>query len=130
MKKSLMARIGAGVLTGSVFVLVPASVAQAEDFISYDNTQQQRDMRGMDRQGGSSMDQQDGRSTDQRGDMYESREPTSAGPQGPVRNDMMRDSGAYDSGQHRYERGQWGSVDSQWSDLRRQLGPIGGEGTN
>lgn len=64
-----------------------------------------------------------------RGDMYDSMEPTAAGPQGPVRTDMMKDAGAYDSRGYYYDAGK-SSGWSQWSDLSRQMGPIGGDGTN
>lgn len=113
MKKSLLARIGAGLVVGGVLALVPFGTAQAEHNDFYDSVSEltgRTSMRGS-------------------GDMYESMGPTSAGPQGPVRTDMMKDTGAYDSGSDRHDTAK-SSGWSQWNGLSRQMGPIGGEGTN
>lgn len=113
MKKSLSARIGAGLVVGGILAVVPFGAAQAEHNDFYDSV---KELSGRAPMQGS-------------GDMYDAMEPTAAGPQGPVRTDMMKDAGAYDSRGYRYDAGK-SSGWSQWSDLSRQMGPIGGEGTN
>lgn len=113
MKKSLLARMAAGLVVGGVLVVVPMGTAQAEYNDFYDSV---KALTGRAPTQGS-------------GDMYDAMEPTSAGPQGPVRSDMMKDAGGYDSWGYHYDSGK-SSGWSQWSDLSRQMGPIGGEGTN
>ncbi|MBL8434651.1 MAG: hypothetical protein JNL99_06910 [Zoogloea sp.] len=113
MKKSLLARMAAGFVVGGVLAVVPMGTAQAEYNDFYDSVKALTDKAY----------------TQGSGDMYDSMEPTSAGPQGPVRSDMMKDAGAYDSRGYRYDAGK-SSGWSQWSDLSRQMGPIGGDGTN
>jgi hypothetical protein len=113
MKKSLLAKIGAGFLMGSVLAVAPAGAADLYDSLqafSYEMSQH----RAM----GS--------------DPYDSMEPTAAGgSQGPVRTDMMKDDAAYRSGDT-YQGTYYGSYygGSAWSDLNQQLGPIGGRDTN
>lgn len=109
MKKSLLAKIGAGFLMGSVLAVAPAGAADLYDSLqafSYDMS--------LHRSMGS--------------DPYDSMEPTAAGgSQGPVRTDMMKDSDAYRSGDT-YQGTYYGWT--QWSDANQQLGPIGGRDTN
>ena len=109
MKKSLLAKIGTGLLMGAVVVVVPAGAADLNDSL-----QAFADEMGAHRAMGS--------------DPYDGVEPTaSGGAQGPVRSDMMKDDAAYssdDAYSGTYSR--W----SQWSDLNQQLGPIGGNGTH
>jgi len=110
MKKGLLVKIGAGLLTGSILALAPLATAQAADHDLYDSLQELSD----------------GMKAYRTGDVYEYMEPTASGMQGPVRTDMMKDehsSGAYVSETY-------GSTWSQWNDMHRRLGPIGGEGTN
>ncbi len=103
MKKSLLVRIGAGFLMGSVFAVVPVGTVQAADL--YDSLQDLSDGMKAYRTGSS--------------DMYDSLEPTAAGgAQGPVRTDMMKD------------RDSTATISSVWDDLHSRLGPIGGDGTN
>lgn len=106
MKTRLAMKAVAGLILGGVLATIPA--ASAEEYTMYDSFKELRD-----------------RSMMRSGDMYESMEPTAAGPQGPVRTDMMKHDSAYDSYQGRY----YGAA-SPWDDLRRALGPVGGEGTN
>ncbi|WP_153160520.1 hypothetical protein [Zoogloea sp. 1C4] len=109
MKKSLLAKIGAGFLMGSVLAVAPAGAADLYDSLqafSYDMS--------LHRSMGS--------------DPYDSMEPTAAGgSQGPVRTDMMKDSDAYQGGGY-YQGTYYGWT--QWSDVNQQLGPIGGRDTN
>lgn len=113
MKKSLLAKIGAGFLMGSVLAVAPAGAADLYDSLqafSYDMS--------LHRSMGS--------------DPYDSMEPTAAGgSQGPVRTDMMKDDAGYRSGDS-YQGTYYGSYygGSQWSDLNQKLGPIGGHDTN
>ncbi len=113
MKKSLLARIGVGLVMGSVLTVVPTGVAGAADL--YDSLQAFSD----------EMKQHRG------ADLYDTMEPTAAGPQGPVRSDMMKDAGGYDSG-GRSDGGTASAYSdwSPWTDLRHRLGPVGGDGTN
>lgn len=113
MKKSLLARMAAGLVVGGVLAVAPLGVAHAEHNDFYDSV---KELSGRASMQGS-------------GDMYESMEPTSAGPQGPMRTDMMKDAGAYDSRGYRYDAGK-SSGWSQWYDLNRRMGPIGGYDTN
>ena len=113
MKKSLLARIVAGFVVGGGLAMAPLGTAQAEYNDFYDSV---KALTGRAPTQGS-------------GDMYEAMEPTAAGPQGPVRSDMMKDAGAYDSWGYRYDAGKSSSW-SQWYDLNRHMGPIGGHDTN
>lgn len=108
MKTRLAMKVVTGLILGSVLVAVP--VASAE-YTMYD------DIRALHQRGMSS------------GDMYDSMEPTAAGPQGPVRSDMMKYDGRHDSAYSADDRAGY-SPYSQWHELKRYLGPIGGEGTN
>ncbi|MBT9498973.1 MULTISPECIES: hypothetical protein [Zoogloea] len=107
MKKTFMMRIGLVFLTGSVLAVVPAAV-QAADHDLYDSLKELTDSSRMQMYGSK--------------DVYDSMEPTAAGAQGPVRSDMYKDGKGYTSS--------YGASPDAWDQLRMQLGPIGGEGTN
>lgn len=110
MKTRLAMKAIAGLILGSVLIAVPA--ASAEEYTMYDSFKDLHD-----------------RSMMRSGDMYDSMEPTAAGPQGPVRTDMMKSEEAYgSSGSHDY--GASYSAYSPWNELKYRLGPIGGEGTH
>jgi len=107
MKTRLAMKICAGLILGSVLSTIP--VASAE-YTMYD------DIKALHQRGMSS------------GDMYDAMEPTSAGPQGPVRTDMMKYEDRYSATRSAGYRE--GAPYSQWDELKNYLGPIGGEGTN
>lgn len=108
MKTRLAIKVVTGLILGSVLVGVP--VASAE-YTMYDDIQALH------------------RSAMPSGDLYDSMEPTAAGPQGPVRTDMMKSDGRYGSAYSTDDRS--GSTPySQWDELKHYLGPIGGEGTH
>ena len=109
MKTRRAMKVVTGLILGSVLVVVP--VASAE-YTMYDDIQSLRH-RAMAMPSG---------------DLYDSMEPTAAGPQGPVRTDMMKYDGRYDSARSADYRA--GAPYSQWYELKRYLGPIGGEGTH
>jgi len=103
MKRSLTAKIGASFLLGSLLGVLSMGSAMAVDSDLYDSLKAFEDQAKQYRSGD-----------------YNTMEPTAAGPQGPVRTDMMKDSASYDS-----KAGAAG-----WDELRMRLGPIGGEDTN
>lgn len=110
MKMRLAMKAVVGLILGSVLIAVPA--ASAEEYTMYDSFKDLHD-----------------RSMMRSGDMYDSMEPTAAGPRGPVRTDMMKSEEAYgSSGSHGY--GASYSAYSPWRELKYRMGPIGGEGTN
>lgn len=108
MKTTFLVKIGAVFLTGSVLTVLPTAV-QAADL--YDSLKAFSDSQRMEMYGSK--------------DVYDSMEPTAAGAQGPMRNDMYKDARGYAttySGSSAYP--------DHWDKLRMQLGPIGGEGTH
>ena len=108
MKKSLMTKVGASFLLGSLLGVLSLGTAQASsDHTLYDSLQEFSDSAKAARTG----------------DSYNYMEPTSAGAQGPVRTDMMKGPAAIDSSRPQSEK-------SQWDELKMRLGPIGGDGTS
>ncbi len=110
MKTTFLVKIGAVFLTGSVLTVLPTAV-QAADL--YDSLKAFSDSQRMEMYGSK--------------DVYDSMEPTAAGAQGPVRSDMYKDGQGYTKG---YYYGGSSAYSDHWDQLRMQLGPIGGEGTN
>jgi len=108
MKTRLAMKVVTGLILGSVLAAVPAASAE---YTMYD------DIHALHQRGLSS------------GDMYDAMEPTAAGPQGPVRTDMMKYDSRYDSAYGADYRAGYTPY-SQWHELKPYLGPIGGEGTN
>lgn len=110
MKTRLAMKAVAGLILGSILIAVPA--ASAEEYTMYDSFKDLHD-----------------RSMMRSGDMYESMEPTAAGPQGPVRSDMMKSDSASGTNWSSAYGSSYGAY-SPWRELKYRLGPIGGEDTN
>ena len=138
MRKNLLTTIGAGFLTGSFLVMAAGTAQAADQYPQGSGSQYQQDKGQSSQDAGQNQpryDQQYRNSGDR--DMYDSRDPTAAGAQGPMRNDMDRNMdrntygapSSYDSSSS-YNASMYGSSSSMWDDLRKRLGPIGGEGTN
>lgn len=111
MKSSRWMKIGAGLLTGSVLTLVPLATAQAADL--YDSLKELTDHR-MESMG--SMHSPDSGKGMERSSSYGSHE--TYGPQGPVRSDMDKERMAVMPAP---------TTPSVWDQIRKQLGPIGGD---
>jgi hypothetical protein len=103
MKKKLCARIGSGLLLGGLVALAP--IARAGDHDLYDSLQEFHDSYRKAQA-----------ETAAGTDIYDSSGPTSSGGQMPAKSEDMKTptSGAYPP--------------SPWDELRKQLGPMGGEG--
>lgn len=109
MKTTFLVKIGAVFLTGSVLTVLPTAV-QAADL--YDSLKAFSDSQRMEMYGSK--------------DVYDSMEPTAAGAQGPMRNDMYKDGKDYTA----TYSGASSAYAAYWDELKMRLGPIGGEGTN
>lgn len=115
MKSSLWLKIGVGLLTGSALTLIPLATAQAADLNDSlkelaDHPESMGRMHSLE--AGKGMDSMSHGSHD----LYESW-PT-YGPQGPIRNDMDKEQMSMAPAP---------STPSMWEQLRKQLGPIGGD---
>lgn len=111
MKSSRWMKIGAGLLTGSILTLVPLATAQAADL--YDSLKELTDQRMESMGSMHSPDSGKGMEHSSTGahDAY--------GAQGPMRDDMDKERMATTTPQP--------TTPSMWDQLRKQLGPIGGD---
>lgn len=114
MKSSRWMKIGAGLLTGGVLMLVPLATAQAADL-----NDSLKELTGHRMESTGSMHSPDA----DKGMMERSPSPSygapeTYGPQGPMRSDMDKD---------RMVTTPAPTSPSMWDELRKQLGPIGGD---
>lgn len=156
MRKNFLTTLGAGLLTGSFLVMAAGTAQAADQYPQGSGSQYPQGSSGQYQQGtgqssqgmgqyqqGSDQQYRDNSGDRPMGtnnrDMYDSRDPTAAGAQGPMRNDMDRNMdgtttygapSSYDSSSRYNSTSMYGSSSAMWDDLHRRMGPIGGEGTN